>query len=181
MREDIHNSIASLTATLFHNPPRFQVTCAHECGGSRRPQLFGIDSKRREHAYCWPDILITRDREVRLILEIEQTGIVSPGKIGSKLLPISVSNYLYSKDIGAEPIPMSEGLTFVQIVNTAHLPAGSRKIDQYENLQSSIRSLLPLGRVRDYYLFPLSAAAEPPYDAAKYERVLQVINESLGN
>jgi hypothetical protein len=43
---------------------------------------------------CWPDIAITQNGEIRVILEIEQTGIVSLGKIGGKLLPASMSTYL---------------------------------------------------------------------------------------
>src|SRR5438034_9095491 len=87
MRENIHNSIGALVSWLFHHPPRCRVILAPECGGSHRIQLFSTEVKSRATNYCWPDIVITKDGEACIALEIEETVIVSPGKIGGKLVP----------------------------------------------------------------------------------------------
>jgi hypothetical protein len=180
VRENIHKSIAALTASLFHNPPRFRVILAPESGGSHRVQLVSTQARSHATTYCWPDIVITRDGEVRIVLEIQQTGIVSPGRIGGKLLPTSLSKYLYTEDIGSEPTPFNSAITFIQIVNIALFPLASQKPLQYEYLESSIRGVLPLGCVSRYFLFPILANAAPLYSAAKYDSVLNVIDDALG-
>jgi hypothetical protein len=112
-------------------------------------------------------------------LEIEQTGIVSPGKIGSKLLPVAPSTYLCNEEIGLHPVPLSRETTFIQIVNTALLRPATRKLLQYQNLEGDIRNILPVGCVARYFLFPVVAEDAPPFGTAKYDAVLDVINDSL--
>jgi len=179
--ENIHKSIGALVYTLFHRPSRFQVILDPECGGNRRIQLFSTQVKSRATNYCWPDIVITEYGIARLGLEIEQTGIVSPGRIGGKLVPTALSSHVQSGDLGRQPVPLSDAFSFIQIVNTALLPPGSRKQLQYQNLQASIRRLLPLGCVHRYFLVPVAADSAPLYDMAKYESILSTINDELPN
>jgi len=137
-------------------------------------------ARQRDTNYCWPDIVITRNGEVRAVIEIEQTGISSPNKLSGKVLSTLLSNHLYSDEIGTEPAPCITGsVTFVQIVNTAQCPAASQKLLQYANLEASIRSILPLRCVHRYFLVPVSAGVAPPYDMAKYHSVFDAIEEAL--
>ncbi len=181
MREDIHKSIGALIHTLFHRPPRFRVLLAPECGGNHRIQLFSTKVQSRATNYCWPDIAVIESGIARLGLEIEQTGIVSPGRIGGKLLPTAMSSHIQSEELGQDPAPLSDAFTLIQVVNTALLPPTSRKQLQYQNLEISIRRLLPLGCVHRYFLVPVVADADPPYDTTKYESILYAINEELPN
>ena len=177
--ENIHNTLAVILTALFHNPPTSHVVLAPECGGRHRIRLFSSGPKSRATNYCWPDVGITQNTEVRAIVEIEQTGIVSPGKVGSKLLPVAPSTYLYNEEIGLHPVSMSRETTFIQVVNIASLPPATRKLLQYENLQGDIRKILPLGCIARYFLIPVVAEDAPPFGAARYDPVLDAINDSL--
>ena len=179
MREDIHKTIAAILTLVFHHPPTTHVISAPECGGTHRIQLFSTQFKSRATNYCWPDVAITQNGEGRVILEIEDTGIVSPGKIGGKLLPVSLSTYLCNEDIGNHSVPISRETTLVQVVNTALFKPATRKLLQYENLETNIRTILPLGCIVRYFLFPIVADDAPPFGAAKYDILLSVINDAL--
>lgn len=179
MRENIHRTVAVILASLFHRPPTSQVILAPECGGNHRIRLFSGELNCRAANYCWPDIAVTQNDRVRAILEIEQTGIVSPAKIAGKLLPVSMSTRLRNEEVGAEPILLSPEITFVQIVNTASFQPTSRKLLQYHNFESDTRKLLPLGYVVRYFLIAVAAEEVPPFHTAKYDRLLDAINDSL--
>ena len=105
MRENIHQTIAAVLALLFHNPPTSHVITAPECGGNHRIRLFSTQSRSRATNYCWPDLAIAQDGEIRVILEIEDAGIVSPGRIGGKLLPVSLSTCLLNEEVAATRYP----------------------------------------------------------------------------
>lgn len=141
----------------LHNPPISQVALAPEFNGSHRIRLFSTQLKSRATNYGWPDGAVIRDAEAQVIVEIEQSGIVSPAKIGGKLMPIALSNYLIHEDF-ANPIPMGHDVTFIQVVNIAYLQPTTRKLVQYGNLEADIRKLLPLGCVARYFLIPGVAA-----------------------
>jgi hypothetical protein len=179
MREIIHKTIASILSTLFHNPPTIHVISAPECGGNHRIRLFATQVKARATNYCWPDLAITHNGEVRVIAEIEETGIVSPAKIGGKLLPISLSTHLCNEEIGRCPVPISPETMLIQIVNTASLRPATRKLLQYQNLEADIRTMLPLGRIARYFLIPVIADEAPPFGMAKYDTLLDIINDNL--
>lgn len=179
MRENIHETLAAILGSLFHNPPTAHVISAPECGGNHRIRLFSPRLKSRATNYCWPDVAITQNGESRVILEIEQTGIVSPAKIGGKLLPVSMSTYLCNDEVGRHPVSISRETTFIQVINTASLPPATRKLLQYENLEGGIRNILPLGCIARYFLIPIAADDAPPFRTAKYDVVLAAINDSL--
>jgi hypothetical protein len=177
--ENIHKTLAVILTALFHNPPTSHVVLAPECGGRHRIRLFSSGPKSRATNYCWPDIAITQNGESRVVLEIEQAGSVSPGKIGSKLLPVAPSTYLCNEEVCLHPVSISRETTFIQVVNTASLPPATRKLLQYENLEGGIRNILPLGCIARYFLIPVVADDTPPFGTAKYGTVLDAINDSL--
>lgn len=177
--KNIHQTIGAVLSSLFHNPPNSHIVLDPECGGKHRIRLFSPGPKSRATNYCWPDLAITQDGEIRLILEIEQTGIVSPARIGGKLLPVALSTYLCNEEIGLDPVSISREATLIQVVNTATLQPATRKLLQYENLEGHIRKMLPLGCIVRYFLFPVVADDAPPFGTAKYETLLDAINDSL--
>jgi len=179
MRETIHKTIAALLSSLFHNPPTVYVISAPECGGIHRIRLFSTQFKSRATSYCWPDAAVIQNREARVILEIEETGTVSPAKIGGKMLPISLSTHLCNEEIGRHPIPISRETTLIQVVNTASFQPLTRKLQQYQNLEADIRDILPLGCIVHYFLFPVVADAAPPFGTSKYDTLLGMISGSL--
>jgi hypothetical protein len=179
MTENLHQTLPAILKQLFHNPPISHVVLAPECGGRHRIQLFSSGAKSRATNYRWPDAAIILNGNVRVILEIEQAGIVSPGRIGSKLVPATLSTYLCNEEIGRSPLSISRETALIQVVNTACLRPATRKIIQYRNLEGGIRNLLPLGCIRHYLLFPVVGEDTPPFDAGKYDDILWAIHGLL--
>jgi len=52
-----------------------------------------------------------------------------------------------------EPVRMARSLAFVQILNRAKVADGGAKVDQWVNLENSIRSMLPFRSIGEYRLF----------------------------
>lgn len=179
MTENLHQTLPAILKPLFHNPPTSHVVLAPECGGNHRIRLFSPGVKSRATNYCWPDVAIIHDGKVRIIFEIEQAGIVSPGRIGSKLVPVTLSTYLCNEEIGCHPISISRETTLIQVVNTSCLRPTTRKILQYSNLEGDIRKLLPLGCIHQYFLFPIVGENVHPFDGGKYDDILWLIHGLL--
>ena len=179
MGENIHKTLAAIITSLFHNPPTVHVIAAPECGGTHRIQLFSNGLKSRSTNYCCPDVAITLNGELSVILEIEQTGIVSPGRIGGKVLPVSMSRNLCSEAMGSNPVSISRNTTFIQVVNTAPLQPTTSKLRQYENLEADIRKTLPLRCIVRYFLIPIVAEESPPFATTKYDFLLEAIREGF--
>src|SRR6184192_2805619 len=151
MREDIHKTIAAIVSSLFHNPPTTHVILAPECGGSHRIRLFCKQQRSRATNYCWPDLAVIHNGEARLIVEIEDAGICSPGRISSKVIPISVSDCLLNEDFGYQTVSISRATMLIQMVNTAFFQTATQKLSQYSNFEASVRTLLPLGCISHYF------------------------------
>jgi hypothetical protein len=126
-------------------------------------------------------VAITQNGDSRIILEIEQTGIVTPAKIGSKVVPVAPCTYLRNEGLGLHPVSISRETSLIQVVNTASLKPATRKLLQYENLEGQIRGMLPLGCIVRYFLIPIVADAAPPFGTAKYDALLGAINDSLAS
>lgn len=181
MRENIHKTLPAVLSSLFQNPPTSHVVLAPECGGRHRIRLFAPGPKSRASNYCWPDVAIIQNGESRIILEIEQTGIVSPAKVWGKVMPVAPCTYLCNEELGIHPVSISRETTLVQVVNTASLQPATRKLLQYGNLEGHIRDMLPLGCIVRYFLIPIVADGAPPFETAKYDILLAAINDSLAS
>ena len=179
MRENIHKTLGAVLASFFNNPPTSHVIASPECGGSHRILFFSTEDRSRATNYCWPDLVIMQNNEARVIVEMEQCGIVSPGKIGSKLLPVLLSSCVCNEDINGGTIAISRGAALIQVVNTTLLKPATRKLRQYQNLETDIRGLLPIGCISRYFLFPVLPDPAPPYAIDKYYPLLEAINVSL--
>jgi hypothetical protein len=175
-----HNkTLGAVLVSFFNNPPTSHVIAAPECGGGHRIQFFSAGTRSRGTNYCWPDLVIIQNNKVRVIVELEQSGIVSAGKISSKLIPVLLSSCACNEDIDGGTIAISREATLIQVVNTTLLKPVTRKLRQYENLEADIRGLLPLGCIARYFLFSVLPDNAPPYDLEKYYPVLEAINQSL--
>src|SRR5438876_10845441 len=103
MNSDNLHRLVGRILNQFHNPPSTRVILDPECGGGQRAALFSTERKCRQTNYCWVDGCIIQNGEVRAIIEIEQSGAVTPSKVGGKLLPAALSNYLICRTERSEP------------------------------------------------------------------------------
>ena len=123
------------------------------CGGEQNIPLFCSEDKSNKTEYCNVDLLILKDDKIRVIIEIEETDI-KPTQICGKFLTSALSRYFIHECKNNVPVGMSDSVSFIQILNTARLKAGAAKIEQWKNLEESIKNTLPIegSRIRRYKL-----------------------------
>jgi hypothetical protein len=140
MAHPLHEIIGRhLTETNF---PACKVLKDPACGGEQHLPLFVSSKKSRKTKYCNVDILVFQNNRVRVIIEIEESDI-KPTKICGKFLTAALSSYFIHETYHNKPIAIRDAL-FIQILDTTELKAATSRIKQWRNLESSIKSLLPL-------------------------------------
>ena len=92
-----------------------------------------------------------KDNKIQVIIEIEETD-VKPTKICGKFLTSALSAYYIHQSENNTPIEMDDSVLFIQILDTSKLKEGSSKKEQWENLEKSIKNLLPIGKISKYEL-----------------------------
>lgn len=86
--------------------------------------------------------------------EIEEAGPNGflPTRIAGKLTTSALCRYFIAGG-QPQPVPFGEQVTFVQVINSAGLKAGSRKPGQYANMERDTQErLMALGSITAYRL-----------------------------
>jgi Domain of unknown function (DUF4177) len=153
MNSDLHHTIASIVAQTASDFPDFHAIFAPECIGTHRLPLFADARRCRESNYCWIDACIVgTPSTVTTVIEIEQSGIPAPAKLGGKLLPIALARYLDHDATGR--VPLDSHVAFIQVINSENVKDASRKLMQYRKFEADVKRLLPIGSVAEYHVIP---------------------------
>jgi hypothetical protein len=125
------------------------------CGGTQHLPLFVGMVKGRDTWMCNVDLLIVSDNQVRVIVEIEESGFL-PTKIFGKFLQSAIATHFINESYSKHAIPYGNHVLFVQILDgSKSLKEGTQKDSQGELIERQIRSMLPLkeNSVTDYRMF----------------------------
>jgi hypothetical protein len=124
------------------------------CGGSHVLPLFKSTAKSNKTEFCDVDILILKDNEVKVIIEIEEANI-KPTQICGKYLTSALSRYYIYED---KVIPMAKDVLFIQVLDTVKLKPTSSKIAQWKNIEEEIIKIIPIkgSAITRYRLFGLN-------------------------
>ncbi len=124
------------------------------CGGEQHIPLFLTEDKSRETQLCKVDFMIIKDNKIKIIIEIEESDI-KPTQILGKLLTSAIARYYIHKTTNNVNIPMADNVCFIQILDTIKLPVGSKKREQWENIEVAINEILPSfkANIKTYKLF----------------------------
>ncbi len=125
------------------------------CGGKQLIPLFIGNEKSSISRMCCVDLLIVKNAEVRVILEIEESGFL-PTKICGKFLQAALADHYIHDSIKLPDIPYSGDVLFIQVLDSSKYPKGSKKITQATKIESSIRRILPLRSITEYKLFSVN-------------------------
>ncbi|KUK07744.1 MAG: hypothetical protein XD48_0079 [Archaeoglobus fulgidus] len=139
MRHSFHKFIGDLVSAT-----EYTVMKDAACGGDGKLPLYHGNFR-----FADVDMAIVHDNAVRVIIEIEESG-KNPVHIFGKFLASALSTHL-SKGIEYYPL---ESVLFIQIVETSNLDERTGKFEQFEAIEETIRSILPLkgSEVVDYRL-----------------------------
>jgi hypothetical protein len=114
------------------------------CGGRQHLPLFVGPTKGLDTRICDVDLLILIENQVRVIVEIEESGFL-PTKICGNFLQSAFSRYFIHGSRSEPVVPYGDHVSFVQVLDSSKcLPKGTQKNTQAEMIEQKICNLLPL-------------------------------------
>lgn len=149
----LHIAIGKIFETAL--PEGFKLIKDEASGGSQRIPLFASTEKSRETWYCDVDLLVLKDEKIRIIVEIEESNL-GPTQVCGKFLTSVLAQYYIHESENNKRIEMDDSVTFIQIMDTNKLNVeGTKKFEQWKNVETSIKSMLPIGvsKIKEYGLF----------------------------
>jgi hypothetical protein len=155
----LHLAIGSALATAV---PADALYLDPACGGNLHLSLFVGDQPSASTHICDVDALAVVAGQVRVIVEIEESG-VNPTKICGKFLTSALATHLVHGSLPSEAIPLGSAVLFVQVLDRAQLgPERGHKAEQARLLAERIDERLPLRRsaIGAYRLFLANDAAD---------------------
>ena len=147
------------------------------CGGSQHLPLFVGPTKGFDTRMCDVDLIIVSENQVRVIVEIEESGFL-PTKICGKFLQSAIATHLIHNSRPVPVLPYGEQVLFVQVLDGSKISMqGSRKVLQSKLIERQIGSMLPrMGSgITNYRLFFVQGI----YDKAGLESVGTVVSKVL--
>ncbi len=152
MKHKLHKVIGAIFAEdLF---PGHLILKDQACGGKQNVPLFCSEEKSNQTKYCDVDLLIVKSNKIKVIIEIEQANI-KPTQVCGKFLTSALSSFYIHENKDRNNFGMDEKVLFIQILDTSKLKEGSDKIEQWKNIENSIKQIIPVGdsKIRKYSLF----------------------------
>jgi hypothetical protein len=147
----------------------------------QRLPLFTDATLTKQDLYCNVDLLVLRENEVRVVLEVDETGY-SPTKICGKFLATALCKRFRHPRLAPEPVPLSVRTLFVQIIPCPDksLPR-SRKSAQVLSLERSIRAVLPIhGSTVSEYLLLSGNTNDFRVERAPGQELIEHVRNALG-
>lgn len=178
MEHSLHKIIGDcIDSHKFHN---CKIIKDPACGGEQNVPLFCSEDKSNKTEYCNVDLLMLKDNKIRVIIEIEETDI-TPIQICGKFLTSALSSYYIHESENNIRIGMSDSVSFIQILDKSQLKVASRKPEQGENLEKSIRKILPIkgSKIEKYKLLYGNVSDFRGRDGGECGELIGYIKEAL--
>jgi hypothetical protein len=159
MQANLHLIIGQILEEYLVGKDDLSLLKDKACGGNQYITLFCKPEKSSATEYCNVDLLILKNNRIKVIIEIEESN-VTPTQICGKILASALTNWYIHESTNNTPIKMAESVTFIQIVDPSRLNDNTKKPEQWDLLQNSIRGVLPLKNspIKNYFLLPASTA-----------------------
>jgi hypothetical protein len=168
----LHEVIGDLLAASV--PPTCTLVKDPACRGDQCIPLFCSDKKSFATKFCNVDLLILCDRDIRVIVEIEEAN-VKPTQIAGKFLTSALSSHFIHRRHGGQAVPKGDQVLFLQIVDTSGLSVRTAKKKQWRNIEKGIRDILPLGGITEYKLI---YGDETDFQGQAGQQVVEAIREA---
>ena len=151
-----------------------------ESGEHHKVPLYCSTKRSRASKFCDVDILMLKDEEIKVIIEIEESD-TSPIRICGKLLSSALSLYHITSS-NDERFGMGNSVMFIQIVDTSRLAKGSSKKEQWKNLEGSIKELLQSMKtpIKRYRLIGGTTSEFDSGEGKKCEELRGLVMEAIG-
>lgn len=156
----IHEEIAEIFNVALSS--NYILIKDEACGGKQHIPLFYTAKKSRETEYCNVDLIVLKEKKIKIIVEIEESN-VKPTHICGKFLTSALASHYIHSSMKNEPVGMDDHVTFVQIVDTSGLAKEkTSKCKQWKTLEASIKKIIPLknSKIAEYRLFSTDEKSE---------------------
>jgi len=170
MSHPLHRVIGNLLSD--EEFPGYKILRDPACGEGPILPLFISEKKSSTTELCNVDLIILKPKEIKVIIEIEESN-VKPTHIYGKFLASASAKYLIQKTYSQGPIGMGDNVLFIQILKKPE-KGGSKKEKQWKNIENSIQSIIPIkeSKVVDYRILSGSIS-----DFKKGKRGLDLIRD----
>lgn len=140
VKHPLHYKIGKRLEKEFRKNVILDSACANE--RRQRISIFIEKPKSFEVKICDVDILILKDEKIKIIIEIEESNI-KPTQICGKFLTSALGKYFIHKKKDYNPIPYSESVLFMQILNNSKLKKDkTKKIEQGKKIEQEISRMI---------------------------------------
>jgi len=172
---EVHKELGTWITEVFCGYEIIKDAACTDASCNRRQQvrLYRDLIKSKPENYCFVDMIIVKDNVIKVIIEIEESGF-SPTKIYGKFLTSALCSYYHFQK---RSIEINKHAAFIQIIAMGEIKKKSIKIMQYQNIEKSIRKILPIGRIQ-YYNLIYGDKSEFLTGTRKAE-VIDIIKESI--
>ena len=173
--KNLHQYIASIFNDIIekNNFLCCELILDRACSGYQSIPLFCNISKSNKTEYCNVDILILKNEKIKVLVEIDVSKII-PTQICGKFLTSALSICYIHKNKSNCIIEMDDSVAFIQVVDTSSLDQKSKKYIQFDNIEKSIKSIIPLNnsKICQYYLLQYKM---DPLDIMLFKKSLEKI------
>jgi len=145
-----HLEIGKILLKQYPDNVVLDYACTNEMPKQQIP-LFFSSKKTADSRLCNVDAVLLNDGLLKVIIEVEETGII-PTKICGKFLTSAFAEYLIHDSVCAEPIKIEDCL-FLQILNDQNLELSTKKKLQGEMIERKINKMTSKGHIKEYRLF----------------------------
>ncbi|HOH23441.1 MAG TPA: hypothetical protein PLB61_08905 [Bacteroidales bacterium] len=111
------------------------------CGGNQLIPLFLEEDNTRENKLCQVDLMILKDDEIKVIIEIEESNIKPVQILGKLFASTLAKNYIHHSN-NYQAIKMADDVCFIQVLDTKILKEGSKKEAQWKKIEEKIQGIL---------------------------------------
>lgn len=148
---DLHKLVGRIVKEKFGEKAKLDFTCNDSEEAKQQLPLFYSDNSEdnsRSTQLCKVDMLIVSDGKVKVVIEIEESGMI-PTKICGKFLTTGLAKS-YSKE---EVLPLANPLLFIQVLKIrTDMPQKSSIPDQWFNIAKALRTISKVDDRGLYYV-----------------------------
>jgi hypothetical protein len=148
----LHQLVGEIVTEKFGKQPGVIVKRDFACCAKEEPQeqlpLFSTQRKSRVTQLCKVDMLIIAENEVKIIIEIEESGMI-PTKICGKFLTSGLAQWYIPYK--GDPVRLADNLLFIQVLSSSKIPERSSIHNQWSSIESTLKGINMVGKRKMSY------------------------------
>ena len=143
-KHPLHREIGERLESELKDCDNIEVIRDTACGGKQRIPLFLTEDKSNDNKLCNVDIMILKNNEIKIIIEIEESNL-KPTQILGKLFTSIISKYYIHHTKNNQEIGMANNVCFIQVLDTKDFyDEYTKKPEQWEKIKEEIKKILAI-------------------------------------